>query len=99
MREVQTLVIEANYDEALLEKDTKRPWATKQRIRGRHGHLSNDAALKAINSLNGSSTLREIYLAHLSPDCNTVEKVKNTFSSLHGTNNLIVNIIDPASST
>ncbi len=98
MREVETLVIEANYDEDLLEKDTKRPWATKQRIRGRHGHLSNDAALKVINSINRSSTLREIYLAHLSPDCNTVDKVKQTFSSLYNADNLTINIIDPASS-
>ena len=98
MREVQTLVIEANYDEALLENDTKRPWATKQRIRGRHGHLSNDAALKVINSLNGNSALRKIYLAHLSPDCNTVDRVKQTFLSLHDADNLTINIIDPASS-
>ena len=98
IREVETLVIEANYDEALLEKDTRRPWATKQRIRGRHGHLSNDAALKVINSLNGRSALREIYLAHLSPDCNTVDRVKQTFLSLHDADNLTINIIDPASS-
>ena len=98
MREVETFVIEANYDEALLEKDTGRPWATKQRIRGRHGHLSNDAALKVINSLNGRSALREIYLAHLSPDCNTVDRVKRTFLSLHDADNLTINIIDPASS-
>ena len=98
IREVETLVIEANYDEALLEKDTRRPWATKQRIRGRHGHLSNDAVLKVINSLNGRSALREIYLAHLSPDCNTVDRVKQTFLSLHDADDLTINIIDPASS-
>ena len=39
IRCVQTLVIEANYDEDLLDRDDKRPWSTKQRIRGRHGHL------------------------------------------------------------
>ena len=24
----------------MLDEDTKRPWSLKQRIRGRHGHLS-----------------------------------------------------------
>ena len=32
LRGVDALLIEANYDEELLQKDTKRPWAIKQRI-------------------------------------------------------------------
>lgn len=98
IRGVETLVIEANYDEALLEQDTKRPWSTKQRIRGRHGHLSNTAAFEAINSLNGDSQLREVYLAHLSRDCNTVEHVRATFAGLHAANRFAINVIDPAAS-
>ena len=45
IRHVHTLVIEANYDEELLERDERRPWSIKQRIRGRHGHLSNNVLL------------------------------------------------------
>jgi phosphoribosyl 1,2-cyclic phosphodiesterase len=64
-----TLFIEANYDAALLEADTKRPWPTKQRISGRHGHLSNDQAAELIKEV-AHATLRHVVLGHLSDDCN-----------------------------
>ncbi|HAV13709.1 MAG TPA: MBL fold metallo-hydrolase [Opitutae bacterium] len=95
MRTVETLVLEANYDETLLEADEKRPWSTKQRIRGRHGHLSNDAALEVLSSLNGSSRLREVFIAHLSKDCNTVQHVQTKFAALNNQNAYTINIIDP----
>ena len=44
VRAVHTLVIETNHDEKMLQNDTRRPWAVKQRIMSRHGHLSNTAA-------------------------------------------------------
>lgn len=96
MRSVQTLVIEANYDETLLEKDTKRPWSTKQRIRGRHGHLSNNAAYEALQRMNGSSELENVYLAHLSKDCNSLECVKHRFASLCNENAFAIHVVDPA---
>ncbi|MEM9227551.1 MAG: MBL fold metallo-hydrolase, partial [Verrucomicrobiota bacterium] len=40
IRQADLLVLEANHDSEMLEKDTVRPWSLKQRIRGRHGHLS-----------------------------------------------------------
>src|SRR5581483_2336038 len=40
LRSVQTLVIETNHDEKMLQADTRRPWPVKQRIMSRHGHLS-----------------------------------------------------------
>lgn len=94
--EVEILVLEANYDEALLEKDEKRPWATKQRIRGRHGHLSNEAAYEIVQKLKNQPNLRKVYLAHLSKDCNTTELVQNKFAAIaeHSTN-LAVYIVDP----
>jgi phosphoribosyl 1,2-cyclic phosphodiesterase len=52
IRHVHTLVIEANYDEELLERDERRPWSIKQRIRGRHGHLSNNAAFDLVTELS-----------------------------------------------
>jgi phosphoribosyl 1,2-cyclic phosphodiesterase len=96
LREIQTLVIESNYDEELLEQDTRRPWSTKQRIRGRHGHLSNDAAFELIHQLHGTSQLQSVYLAHLSKDCNSTEKVRSRFSSLVG-DHLKIHVIDPES--
>jgi phosphoribosyl 1,2-cyclic phosphodiesterase len=96
MRSVETLVIEANYEEALLEKDTRRPWSIKQRIRGRHGHLSNNAAFEALSQMNGDSRLKEVYLAHLSKDCNSLECVKERFASLNAEKDFAIHVVDPA---
>jgi phosphoribosyl 1,2-cyclic phosphodiesterase len=69
LRGVQTLFVEANYDDALLEADTKRPWSTKQRISSRHGHLSNAQTAALVAEL-APSGLRRVVLGHLSRDCN-----------------------------
>lgn len=95
IRQVHTLVIEANYDEDLLERDERRPWSTKQRIRGRHGHLSNHAAFELIEELSRGSLLEKVYLAHLSKDCNNVTLVRDKFASLEGT--LCIDVVDPES--
>lgn len=100
IRSVHTLVMEANYDETLLEKDEKRPWSTKQRIRGRHGHLSNDAAFEVINDLKSSPHLREVYLAHLSKDCNTINLVQNRFAAIaEESTTFAVYVVDPVLGT
>jgi phosphoribosyl 1,2-cyclic phosphodiesterase len=93
IRDVQTLVIEANYDEELLERDERRPWSTKQRIRGRHGHLSNNAAFDLVAELSPKSRLEKVYLAHLSKDCNNSHLVRDKFASL--SRNLSIEVIDP----
>lgn len=72
MRGVDGLLIEANYDEALLQQDTKRPWSIKQRIQSRHGHLSNAAAAEAVAQIRHDG-LGHILLGHLSRDCNSEE--------------------------
>lgn len=69
---VEALVIEANYDDVLLEADTRRPWPTKQRIASQHGHLSNAQAAELAAEL-AASGLRRVVLAHLSRDCNSPE--------------------------
>lgn len=70
LRSLDTLFIEANYDTALLSQDTKRPWSTKQRIQGRHGHLSNEQTAAFIAEM-ACARLERIVLGHLSRDCNT----------------------------
>lgn len=70
IRGVHTLLVEANHDERLLQNDLKRPWAVKQRIMSRHGHLSNDAAARLVAEIAGDG-LRRVVLGHLSRDCNT----------------------------
>lgn len=73
LKNLDTLFIEANYDTQLLASDTKRPWSTKQRISGRHGHLSNEQAAGLIAEL-ASARLERIILGHLSRDCNTADR-------------------------
>ena len=77
LRAVQTLVIETNHDEKLLQNDPHRPWPVKQRIQSRHGHLSNAAAASVIEELS-SGNIERIVLGHLSRDCNTPELALST---------------------
>jgi phosphoribosyl 1,2-cyclic phosphodiesterase len=67
---VQTLFVEANYDEALLAADTKRPWSIKQRISSRHGHLSNKQVAALLETI-AHPGLQRVVLGHLSSDCNS----------------------------
>jgi phosphoribosyl 1,2-cyclic phosphodiesterase len=74
IRAATALLIETNHDNALLAADTKRPWAVKQRIMSRHGHLSNEAAAGVVAQLlQAGSRLRRAVLCHLSRDCNRPE--------------------------
>jgi phosphoribosyl 1,2-cyclic phosphodiesterase len=75
IREADVLVVEANHCPRMLEADTKRPWSVKQRIGGRHGHLSNEAARELLASI-ASPRWRHVFLAHLSRDCNSPAAVE-----------------------
>ena len=83
VRGVSTLFIEANYDLNLLQEDTRRPWAIKQRIMSRHGHLSNAATAEAVETL-ANGTLRHVTLGHLSRDCNRPEIARETVAAALG---------------
>ena len=78
LAEADTLVIEANYDEDMLENDMKRPYSLKQRIRSRHGHLSNRATLEALRAVE-KPRWKQLFFSHLSRDCNAVNLVEDTF--------------------
>jgi phosphoribosyl 1,2-cyclic phosphodiesterase len=77
IRQVDTLVVETNHDERMLQEDSRRPWSVKQRILSRHGHLSNDAAAKFVASIAGHR-LRRVVLGHLSRDCNRADLALST---------------------
>jgi phosphoribosyl 1,2-cyclic phosphodiesterase len=79
MRSMDVLVLESNHDMKLLQEDTVRPWALKQRIMSRHGHLSNEAAATLAGEVC-SDRLRHVFLAHLSRDCNRPEIAQRTVS-------------------
>jgi len=72
IRTANVLVLEANHDIKMLQECPRRPWSLKQRILGRHGHLSNEAAADAVEQIM-SADLRNLYLGHLSRECNRPE--------------------------
>jgi len=80
VRCANVLILEANHDVKLLQDDTRRPWSLKQRILSRHGHLSNDAAADVAEQIV-SAELQQLYLGHLSRDCNRPELALNTVNS------------------
>lgn len=72
VRSANVLVLETNHDVKMLQDCPYRPWSLKQRILGRHGHLSNEAAADAAEQIM-SADLRHLYLGHLSRECNKPE--------------------------
>lgn len=72
VRRANVLVLESNHDIKMLQDCPHRPWSLKQRILGRHGHLSNEAAADAAEQIM-SAELRHLYLGHLSRECNHPE--------------------------
>jgi phosphoribosyl 1,2-cyclic phosphodiesterase len=61
---VDVLVLETNHDLDML-RNGPYPWALKQRVAGRHGHLSNREAAEGLPELL-SERLRWVVLYHLS---------------------------------
>jgi phosphoribosyl 1,2-cyclic phosphodiesterase len=94
LRHADVLVVEANYCPRLLEADTKRPWPVKQRINGRHGHLSNDAVRDLLGAIP-SPRLRHIFFAHLSRDCNTPAAVETACASALATLRCTYTVVPP----
>jgi phosphoribosyl 1,2-cyclic phosphodiesterase len=64
LREVSVLLLETNHDLEML-RSGPYPWSLKQRVAGRHGHLSNREAAEAIEELAGER-LELVVLYHLS---------------------------------
>jgi phosphoribosyl 1,2-cyclic phosphodiesterase len=72
LRTCCAVVLEANHDVDLLRL-SPRPWSLKQRILGRQGHLSNQHTAELLQSI-ASPRLRQVFLAHLSSECNDPDK-------------------------
>ena len=62
------LVLESNYDQAML-RDSERRHHLKRRIMGRHGHLNNIDCLEASAELITARTAA-LFLVHISSECN-----------------------------
>ena len=84
LRECDVVVVESNHCSDLLAADPKRPWSLKQRISGRHGHLSNEGARELLAAI-ASPRWRRIYLTHLSRDCNSPAAVERALAGVRAT--------------
>jgi phosphoribosyl 1,2-cyclic phosphodiesterase len=79
IRHAHALVLESNHDVKMLQDCPRRPWSLKQRILGRHGHLSNEACANAAEDIM-TATLRHLFLGHLSRECNKPEIAQRVMS-------------------
>jgi len=76
LRGSQLIMIESNHDEEML-KNGPYPWQLKQRVAGRTGHLSNDAAAAVLEEVVDDSC-QAVVLAHLSAKNNSPELARKT---------------------
>jgi len=91
LRSVDVAVVEFNHDVELLLEGSY-PLALKQRIRGRHGHLSNgDAAGLLRRASNGR--LQHVLLGHLSDENNRPELALDAaLRALHDAGNAHISV-------
>jgi len=81
----RALVLESNHDEEML-MNGPYPWHLKQRIRSRHGHLSNNESVDLLQDVLHDG-LEALFLAHLSEVNNHPEKARTATSTfLHSQN-------------
>jgi len=76
LKKSRVAVLEANHDSTLLLNGS-RPWSLKQRIKSSQGHLSNEAAGDLLARFSGER-LSDVFLAHLSQECNRPELALET---------------------
>ena len=99
IRECEVVVVEANHCAELLKNDTRRPWSLKQRISGRHGHLSNAAACELLAAV-ASPRWRRIYLTHISRECNSRAAVDAAFAAIRiALTSCEFSVVEPGQST
>lgn len=76
----RALVLESNHDEEMLINGPY-PWHLKQRIKSRHGHLSNAESAALLNEVIHPE-LEGVFLAHLSEVNNDPEVARGVAGSL-----------------
>jgi phosphoribosyl 1,2-cyclic phosphodiesterase len=76
------LVLECNHDAVLLAAGNY-PYALKQRISGRFGHLENSAAAQLLAQLD-TRRLQHVMAAHLSEQNNTADLARRALAEVMG---------------
>ena len=82
----RALVVESNHDEEMLVNGPY-PWHLKQRIRSRHGHLSNSESASLLDEIIHAG-LEAVFLAHLSEVNNDPGIALNTARTLMESRNI-----------
>jgi phosphoribosyl 1,2-cyclic phosphodiesterase len=82
----RVLVLESNHDEDMLLQGPY-PWHLKQRIKSRHGHLSNNESVELLDELVNLG-LEGVFLAHLSEVNNNPEIALESFRKMLGNQNI-----------
>lgn len=90
LSKADTLVIESNHDETLLWKHPTRPTSLKERIA--QGHLSNTEVFSFLQQ--SQQAWKEVYLAHISAECNSTEILQALFQPLAQQKGFTLHIID-----
>lgn len=80
LKKCRVLVIEANHDETML-MNGPYPWHLKQRIRSRHGHISNSESMQLLGDLLHEH-LEGVFLAHLSETNNDPQLAQQAATAL-----------------
>lgn len=76
-KKCHAIFLEANYDTKMLDEG-HYPYHLKNRIRGGHGHLSNDQALELFTT-HRPGFMSHLFLSHLSKDNNNPQLVQELF--------------------
>ena len=84
-------IIESNHDTSMLFA-SKRPETLKKRIHCEHGHLSNEQSANYLAHIVGGQT-KQIFLAHLSEECNTPSIALSTYLDIFKQSNIDLNNI------
>ncbi len=79
LKNCRAINLESNHDPEMLQNGPY-PWHLKQRIKSRHGHLSNQESLELLHEL-AHEGLEALVMAHLSETNNHPDKVVETTRS------------------
>ncbi|MGI9338259.1 MAG: MBL fold metallo-hydrolase [Gammaproteobacteria bacterium] len=83
LQNLSAIIVECNYDKAMLAANRNYPPAVKERIAGALGHLDNSAAARLIAEVNHRG-LRHVVAAHLSEQNNSPECVRRALHKACG---------------
>ncbi len=81
LEQLDFVFLESNFDPDLLAKNPRYPYPLKARIRGDHGHITNQQAAELVAGVKGGR-LRKVVLSHLSEENNRPELAMQCFRSV-----------------